>query len=424
MSSFAATPAEPPKTPADLFHIESTDCKPIVADIAKRLFEYCRARNWAGYDPYDALNSRIFEALPFLHFRWPRLVFIQGLKRCPINLRPLLLVGPSQNAKALALFLSATLKLARLGLVESPGLARALVDRLVQLRSPNTASWSWGYNFPWQTRTIIVPRGHSNLVCTTFVGGALLDAFECTGESRCLEMASSAARHILDELYWVDGAVASFSYPLPTVRVPVHNANFLAASLLCRVARLTGDRRFLEPALRVTRYSVGRQRQDGSWAYGEGDTQQWLDNFHTGYNLCALRAIGRDASTTEFEFSLRQGFDFYRQHFFTSDGVARYFHNQTFPVDSHAVAQSIITLLTLRDLHKDNLQLAKSVLNWAMKNLWDQLGFFYYQKRRVLTVRIPYMRWTQAWMLLALTTLSEELCEAGLGSALDPNGPT
>jgi hypothetical protein len=27
-----------------------------------KLLAYCRANDWAGYDPYDALNSRLFTA--------------------------------------------------------------------------------------------------------------------------------------------------------------------------------------------------------------------------------------------------------------------------------------------------------------------------------------------------------------------------
>ncbi len=57
---------------------------------AFKLLAYCRANDWAGYDPYDALNSRLYQSLPILHFRLARLVLTQGLKRCPLNLRPLL----------------------------------------------------------------------------------------------------------------------------------------------------------------------------------------------------------------------------------------------------------------------------------------------------------------------------------------------
>jgi len=37
----------------------------------QKLLEYCEVNGWAGHDPYDALNSRLFEALPFLNSRIP-----------------------------------------------------------------------------------------------------------------------------------------------------------------------------------------------------------------------------------------------------------------------------------------------------------------------------------------------------------------
>jgi hypothetical protein len=52
--------------------------------------------------------------------------------------------------------------------------------------------------------------------------------------------------------------------------------------------------------------------------------------------------------------------------------------------------------------------LAETIASWAIRNLRDRQGFFYYQRRRFYTVHTPYMRWTQAWMLYALARLLEE----------------
>jgi hypothetical protein len=289
---------------------------------------------------------------------------------------------------------------------------------VAQRRSPNTSHWCWGYSFPWQTRTIIVPRGAPNLVCTVFVANALLDLYEHRRDSRCLDMAVSAAEYIIEVLCWSEGdRVYSMAYPLPTSRLITHNANLLGAALLCRVARLSGETRFVGPALRVARYSAGMQSADGSWPYGEQSTQQWIDNFHTGYNLSALRSIDRDVGSSEFEARVSAGFGFYRKHFFRDDGAPRYFHDRTYPIDIHCVAQSIISLVEFRDLDDGNIRLAETVLDWAMTNMRDDAGFFYYRVLRLMRVRIPYMRWSQAWMLLALSTLLEALHEApGAGS--------
>jgi hypothetical protein len=378
-------------------------------DAALKLLSHCESRRWAGVDPYDALNSRIFQALPILDRRIPRLILTQALKRNIFNFRPLLMVPGAQNPKALGLFLMSLVKLSKLGLVHGTDSVAEMVNTLESRRSSDSKYWCWGYSFPWQTRTLLVPRWAPNLVCTTFIANALLDAYERTGESRLLEMASSGARFILNELYWTEGdSVAGFAYPLPSMRNNVHNGNLLGAALFCRVARHTGEKIFIEPALRVARYSASRQHDDGSWNYGEAPNQGWIDNFHTGYNLDALRTIGNALETDEFEGRVRQGFEFYRAHFFREDGAARYFHDRTYPIDIHCVAQSIITLVNFKGLDPGNMQLAHSVLNWAMNHMWDEKGYFYYRVLRTCTIRTSYMRWSQAWMLLAMSTLLSE----------------
>jgi hypothetical protein len=398
----------------------SSTANPDVERATRKLLAYCRRNDWAGHDPYDALNSRLFKALPVLDTRIPRLALTQILKRSPINVRSLALVPKTQNPKAMALFLSALLQLPNTVVDDREELIRYMIDRLAALRSPGISYWAWGYSFPWQGRSILVPAGAPNLVCTTFVAGALLDSYErhaheqppdprCLDE-RCLDMAVGAAEYIRNDLYWTDGAQAGFSYPMPGLRGETHNANLLAAALFCRVYRHTGEKKFLEPALRVARQAVGKQQPDGSWFYGEHPSQHWIDNFHTGYNLEALQSIGRSLGTAEFDSSVRRGFEFYRTHFFREDAAPKYFHDRAYPLDIHCVAGSILTLLRLRDLDPGNVQLARSVFDWAMKNMWDERGFFYYRVLRLSTIRTSYMRWSQAWMLLALASL---LGEAG-----------
>jgi hypothetical protein len=375
-------------------------------DATYKLLEYCRAEGWAGYDPYDALNSRVFETLPFLNLRLPRIALTQFLKRSPINVRRLALIPKTQNPKALALFLSSFLQLSDVDLGDRNELIRSMIERLAALRSPNVPYWCWGYSFPWQGRDVVVPKGAPNLVCTTFVAGALLDVYEQGGDASCLKMATNAAEYILNNLYWSDGDVnAGFSYPLASLRNQIHNANFLAAALLVRVHKHTGEEKFLTPALRVARYSASQQRSDGSWHYGEADSQKWVDNFHTGYNLGGLRVLSEDLGATEFDSCIRSGFKFYREHFFREDGAVRYFHDETYPIDIHCVAQSILTLLMFKDLDASNVELARSVCRWAMEHMWDERGFFYYRVLRSCTIRTSYMRWSQAWMLFALSTL-------------------
>lgn len=379
------------------------------ASISK-LVAHCRANNWAGYEPYDATNSPLFSSVPFLDSRIPRLVLTQLLKRMPFNIRPLMQIERTQNPKAIALFLSAFVELSKDALSNADRSVDLMIERLIALRSPGTEHWCWGYSFPWQTRTVLVPRWTPNLVCTSFAASALMEAFEVRREMQLLDMAVSAGEYLVKELFWTgDQGVAGFAYPLPAVRNQVHNANFLGADLLCRIYKHTGDRRLLDCAMKAAGYSASQQRPDGSWLYGERTTQAWIDNFHTGFNLSALKSIGHSIETTEFDSHIRRGLEFYRSYFFREDGAPRYYHNRTYPIDSHCVAQSIITLLDLRDLNPGNVALAHSVWRWAMSHLWDDRGFYYYRVLRSCTIRTSYMRWTQAWMLLALSKLRSQL---------------
>jgi hypothetical protein len=387
------------------------------AKVASSLLDYCRTNDWAGYDPYDALNSKLLQALGIANFKYPRLILTQLLKRSPLNLRRLLLVPREQNPKGIALFLSAAVKLTKIGLLENDGTIRNLIDRLAALASTNNGYTGWGYNFDWQTRSVLVPRGTPNIICTTFAGNALLDANPDRLDGSCLDLVTAAARFLQDCLYFqVNGSEACYAY-YPHERTLIHNANLLGAAFLCRLARATGEKALFEPALKAARFSMRRQHEDGSWDYGESDrpSQRWIDNFHTGFVLCALRRIAIDAETSEFEAALRRGFAFYRQHFFEEDGAPKYYNQSLYPIDIHSAAQSIITLVTLSDLDKGNLDLANLVLTWTMSQMWNPEGYFFFQKYPRWTVKIPYMRWSQAWMLLALATMAEGSVEAVRG---------
>ena len=70
------------------------------------LKSYCESQNFAGWDPYDGLNSKLFQATPLKKWDLARLAWIQGFKRSPINFRRALLVPKSHNNMGLGLFLS------------------------------------------------------------------------------------------------------------------------------------------------------------------------------------------------------------------------------------------------------------------------------------------------------------------------------
>jgi hypothetical protein len=69
---------------------------------------YCEQESFKGWDPYDGLNSKLFQALPFFsNNRFFRLAWIQLFKRSPLNLRKLTGVEKGYNSKGLGLFVIA-----------------------------------------------------------------------------------------------------------------------------------------------------------------------------------------------------------------------------------------------------------------------------------------------------------------------------
>src|SRR2546430_6676690 len=159
--------------------------RPLLKQSALDLLAYCRERDWSGWDPYDGLNSPLFTTTPLLQNYFCRLAFIQFCKRSPINFRPLFRVPKQQNPKGLALFSTALLSFARQGLAEGEE-ARQLFLQLIEARSKGMEFSCWGYNFPWQTRSYLVPRFTPNIICTTFAANALLDGYEAFAETDCL----------------------------------------------------------------------------------------------------------------------------------------------------------------------------------------------------------------------------------------------
>ena len=226
-------------------------------------------------------------------------------------------------------------------------------------------------------------------------------------------MAASAAKFLLEDLYWeeTDGR-CGFAYPTPTARYQIHNANFLASALCVRVSNLTGETNMTDRALNVARYSVQAQNVDGGWFYGEMPSQSWVDNFHTGFNLGALLDVARVLRIGEFDAAVGRGYEYFKKTFLRADGSVRYYSHETYPIDAHCVAQTLITLSDFSGVDPNAVRLGSRVYRWALENLWDESeSCFWYRSYPLLTIKTSYLRWTQVWMLLGLVRFWETLKE-------------
>lgn len=378
----------------------------LVIESLNKLQRYCEAVEFKGYDPYDGLNSKLFRSIPVISKqRFFRLAWIQFFKRSPVNLRSVTGISKEYNPKGLGLFLAGYCNLYQHTPTEEyKSKILFLSEKLIELKNEGYSGACWGYNFDWQARAFFQPKNTPTVVASTFVANALLDAYSITQNEQLLITARSTCDFILNDLnrtYDEKGDFA-FSYS-PMDKSVVFNASLLGSRLLARVYSFTKERSLAEEAKRSVNYCCNYQKEDGSWGYGTLPFHQWIDNFHTGYNLECIHEYIKFSGDDVYKENVRKGFDYYINTFFTEEGIPKYYSNSTYPIDVHAPAQMVITLVRLGKFNEHKPVMDK-VLNWTIRNMQSPKGYFYYQVNKYFSSRISYIRWAQSWMFYALTT--------------------
>ena len=161
---------------------------------------WIESRQFAGYEPFDLLNS------PYLSGAWarkalPAILLIQAGKRfAGLRLRQALKIPPSRNPKALGLCLSAYCDLAQAGYDVSAE-AAWLKNELIRLRSPHEAEYCWGYDWDFVSlRGTRLPAFAPNCIASYFCGTAMMEMHRVFADSEALEIAESVARFLVTRL--------------------------------------------------------------------------------------------------------------------------------------------------------------------------------------------------------------------------------
>lgn len=375
-------------------------------------------RGWSGPDPYEGLSARRPGTGVLRRTALGRRLLIQLVKRSPLDLRRPLGIPAALDAASVAHLLSAYSRLEALGEPLRRERARWALKRLEDLSCPGYDEPCWGYHFDVETRFFGYAVGTPNTIATSFAGLALLDAHGRDRDTRALELAESAGEFFLRHVPLTEaenGGGAYFGY-LSGDRTPIHNANLLACSLLAELAACCDREDFGAAARAGLRYALARQRPDGSWPYAETPTGDWVDGFHTGYVLDALRRCGRALSDPSAEAAYRRGLAHYASRLFEADGAPRYRVDRRYPIDSICIAQGISSFCLASELQggEEWLDAAWRVYGFGARRMRRRDGAFAFQRRRLWVNRAPHVRWVQAPMLDALARL---LAASGGGSA-------
>lgn len=404
-SNLATLPVRPVRTQAR----PATAATRRIEESLARVIQWVVDHDYKGYEPADGNSSVLF---PLTGGRIPPMrVLQQVVLRAPFNIRPLLGVRPHESAIGRGYMAWAYISIyRRTRSLVAREQARTCLSWLVAQRASRYDELCWGDPYEYATRSGRRPLGEPILIWTALIGLAFLDAFDAFGDRQHLRAAESIGRWMLALPAERTDSGLCLSY-VAFRQSSIHNANVMGAAFLARLAAKTGNRDAQAVAQSAMTYTCTRQERDGAWFYAEAPKYHWIDNFHTGYNLSALK-IYRDASgDRSFDDALARGLQYFKAKFFEADGTPKYFHDRTQPIDIQCASQAIETLIALSDDDPDALALALKVAEWTIANLQAGDGHFCYRDLGWTKVRTPMLHWGQGTMAKALAMTLEKLAD-------------
>ena len=382
-----------------------------------QLEKWLSDNGFAGYDPYDIRGQDWFIGL-FGGQSWFKRKLRSALtlveQRLPeYRLRKLLRIGKEVNAKGMGLFCRAFLvQFGTTGEEHYLSQAEGILEWLKANPSQGYPGVSWGYPFHWQSR-LFFPRGTPSAVVTGTVGDAWLDHFELTGSRESLEIAHEIGRFFLEGLHRFEreNGQICFSYT-PLDHYTVLNASLFVASFLARLGRLDNCPRYIDLAERAALFVVSEQNVDGSFYYWAMEPPSTIDHFHTGFVLRHLDIVQQECGNKIVRESVKRGYVFYLSQLFAPNGLPRLTPDSLFPIDVHSISEAILCLCQFGERY-GGLDRLVPLVDFVFKEMRSEKGFFFAEIQRQWwgerKVKIPFIRWGQAWMMFALARLSSFL---------------
>jgi len=384
------------------------EIRELIANSLKKVEKWVEGHDYKGYEPFDGLSS-FFRPLTFGNLFLDR-ILLQLVRQSPVNLRPLLGIKALDSTIGRGYMAWGYLTLLRSGGNEEYARkAKNCLEWLIENKSPGYQEFSWGKHFDFASRGGLCKAFEPILIWSALIGHAFLDAYEIFKEGRYLETCESLCTWILKLPRNKTDPGFCLGYSKDEINGTIHNSNIVGAAVLARTAKHSGKQEYLDVAKGAMRYSCARQLPNGAWFYGEDPKYHWVDNFHTGYNLDGLKCYMESSRDSEFEDNLNRGIEFYKRNFFEENGRPKYYHNRAYPIDSQCIAQSIDSLANFAENDQESLTMAMKVARWAIDNMQDKEGYFYYRQYPFMEAKTPMLHWAQATTYKALAVLLSKL---------------
>ena len=388
-----------------------------------KLIEYCEKEEYKGYDPYDTLNSPILYRLPG---NYSKFVILQLQKRNPINIRGMLGIGKEYVHKGMALFLksySTLYQLVDTGKLDDFAIEISTSQLLAKanyfynwLLSNSTEGYDglcWAVTFPIARKNSIRPKIDPSSVLACFVAEAMFEYYKINPSKEIIDKLEQIARFIEINIPFIETDKGiCYSYTTRKQDI-VFNANMHVAQFFSQFYALTNNIKYFELAKKCVEFTISYQEEDGKWAYSinASGIKKYQSDFHQGFIIDSLSEYIRLTGDNDRnkKIALDKAVSFYKTKIFRTNGSSYWRFPQKWPIDIHNQSQGIITFTNQNSENVDYLKFASKITQWTIENMQDKKGYFYYQKWPIITNKIPYIRWSQAWMMLALTTILNEI---------------
>lgn len=380
-----------------------------------KLHEYCKSEEYKGYSLFDSHNS----PFPF-HKLGHKLSFLinQLIKRSPINIRPLIAVEKQYNPKGMGLFLYVYSMMKSNSIIELDDIDDSILfffSWLEENYSKNHVGKGWGYHYDWpKSDGTFVPKDTPNSVVTAFNSRAIFEYYLFSKSNEAYNLLLGAKEFILNNTHKIENSDGiCFSYT-PLKNDITINASLLAAEVLAYSDFIQNKNEFESTISKVLDFTMNHQNNDGSWYYSyeiETNKPKKQIDFHQGYVLDSIYRLCKfsNINIDKYIINLKKGLNFYYNSQFNEDGVSLWRYPKKWPVDIHNQSQGIITFSTFSDYDERFLPFAKKIAFWTIENMQNEDGGFYYQLWPFITNRTPYMRWNNAWMMVALSVLLSKM---------------
>lgn len=388
----------------------------------ERLDSWLEKNGWSGWDPYDLRGTYLLNKMDGLPSNLPSKVLKKAIFSLldirPLFARKLMRVRPEINAKAMGLFLSSYCNLfAAAGSKDYLEKALKCAEWLKQNRSQKYYGWSWGYPFDWQS-PIYIPKGTPSSIASVTIGDGYYKLYKCTQDEQYLSICKQICDFFLNDLnvtYNENGAICYSYTPLDDYQV--HNTNLFLGEFLTRIGKEISDNSLIENGVRCGNFALKEQVAEGYLPYwGLAQTKRYsyglihTDHYHSGFEIRALYGIWKNTSDTRFQKAYKKYLNWYTNNLFEDNIVPKFTPRSMYPIDIHSCSEAILCRATLLNDHPEQVEYLEKTVEWVMNNMEYKEGEYVYLIKNLPLVgekkiKIPMIRWGQAWMFRALSEL-------------------